>query len=456
MVINALTLWAVMQANLIPVGEHAAPKDRSPFVQFFMNIETMAKTGNKQETVIYFAMLFSLVIWAIAALGLILSVILYIFFLWHYIPSADGTLTKYCRLKIEARLERIVNKKVRKALEKEDAKRRRDENMAAKKGDSDGTHRGPTLPKLGGLDDDTFSLYSTTTTLPPYSANGPTRSDTTSTNSTNRGPAMKPSLPTLSEFQMNRSDTTLSYSTDAPLLSQASGMGMATPMPPLPAQTRNDDYFNGRGPLGRPFSPMSQGRASPQPFRGPPLDTHFSNGSATPPHIVSPLANDSRGPRDPYSARGPGAGDPAFAPYKNNSPLTGPSYEMSPVEASPLNDNSLPYASASNDYRPPQLPSVLRSGSPAQQGPANNNRGPPQMPRSGTAPRPSNPRAGLPAALQSAIQRREASQPLPNRGPQDPMQQRSVTAPLQQSAYGQGPYARSNTTTPGAGQYSRY
>jgi hypothetical protein len=424
-----------------------------------MNIETMAKTGNKQETVIYFTMLFSLVIWAIAALGLILSVIFYIFFLWHYIPSSDGTLTKYCRRKIEARLERLVNKKVRKALEKEDAKRRRDEIMASKKGDSDGTHRGPTLPKLAGLDDETSSLYSTTTTLPPYSANGPTRSDTMSTNSTTRGPAMKPSLPTLSEFQLpNRSDTTLSYSTDAPLLSQASGMGMATPMPPLPVQSRNDDYF-ARGPPDRPFSPMSQGRASPQPFRGPPpVDTYYS-GRASPPHIVSPLANDPRGPRDPYPARGPPVGDPTFSPYDNDGPLMGPSYEMSPVEASPLNDSSLHSASrsnGSNHYRPPQLPNVLRSGSPAQQGPMDNNYRPPQMPRSGTAPPPSNPRAGLPAALQSAIQRREASQPLPNRAPQGAMQQRSVTAPLRQNAYGQGPYARSNTTTPGAGQYNRY
>jgi hypothetical protein len=60
-------------------------------------------------------------------------------------------------------------------------------------------------------------------------------------------------------------------------------------------------------------------------------------------------------------------------------------------------------------------------------------------PRSGTAPPPragtAPPRPGVPAGLQSAIQRREASQPLPNRamnGSVPPMQQRSVTAPPQQ------------------------
>jgi hypothetical protein len=452
MVINALTLWAVMQAELIPVGDHAAPKDVSNFAQFFNNIEVMIDKGNKRETVIYFTMLFSLVIWVIAALGLILSVILYVFFLWHYIPSSDGTLTRYCRRKIEARLERIVNKKVKKALEKEDQKRRKEERLALKRGDTDGpAARGPTLPKLGGFDDETSSVYSGTT-LPPYSSNAPSRSNTTSTNSTTRAPAMKPSLPSLAELQIpNRSDTSLAYSTDAPLLSQPGAMGMSSPMPPLPTQARNGDYFGDehsvyahRGQQNRPFSPMSQGRASPRPFGGPPrIDTYQSNDRVAPPHVVSPLA-----------------GDATFSPYDNSGTSNGPSYELSPVEASPLNNASLHYHSRSNgsdDYRPPELPSVLRSGSPAQQQPMNNNYGPPHMPRSGTAP-PSNSRPGLPAALHSAIQRREASQPLPNRGPGNAMQyqQRSVTAPIQQPGYGQGPYARSNTTTPGAGQYRRY
>ncbi|KAF2258141.1 hypothetical protein CC78DRAFT_414843, partial [Lojkania enalia] len=253
-VINALTLWAVMQAQIIPVGEHAATEGRSGFQQFFMNIETMAKTGSKQETIIYFTMLFSLFIWTIAALSLILSVIFYVFFLWHYIPSTDGSLSNYCRKKIEERLERIVNKKVRKAIEKQDLKRRKEEQRAMKKGDLDPSHRAPTLPSLVG-DDDNSSIYSMarsdtmSTTTRGSSSFGPTRTNTMNTMnsvSTTRTGAMKqPSLPSLNERPYpNRSDTNVSFSSNAPLLSQASGMGQSSPVPPMPPLDRNADYFS--------------------------------------------------------------------------------------------------------------------------------------------------------------------------------------------------------------------
>lgn len=482
--INALTLWAVMQAQIIPTGDHAAPKDRSPFVQFFMNIDNMTKTGNKQETVIYFTMLFSLVIWVIAALSLLLSAIFYVFFLWHYIPSNDGTLTQYCRRKLESRLERIVNKKVRKAIEKQDLKRRKEEQRAMKEGDTDGsTYRAPTLPKLGG-DDDTASIHSmsTITTLPPYSLNAPSRTNTMSTTTTARTAALKqPSLPSLNERPFpSRSDTqasnfsTTSFASDAPLLSQAGSMGLASPVPPLPPLDRNAGYFGSQpesrsmpqGLPGRPYSPMSQGRASPRPPRGPlpPVNTSYSNGRLSPSaQLVSPLPNDPRGPtpnsRDPpYPSRGP-LGNTGFSPYDNRVPANGPAYELSPVDMSPTEHVLQHYTSdsnGSNEYRPPQLPSALRSGSPAQM--PNMNRGftSPPPSRAGTAP-PSNPRAGLPAALQSAIQRREASQPLPNRGPNGMMQQqRSATAPLQPPGWQQGPGPRSNTASPGPRGYNGY
>jgi hypothetical protein len=485
--INAITLWAVMQANLIPVGAHAAPKNRSKFVQFFMNIEIMAKTGNKQETVIYFTMLFSLIIWVIAALSLLLSVLFYLFFLWHHIPSSDGTLTRYCRRKINARLERIVNKKVRKAIEKQDLKRRREEAKALKNGDVEGsTYRAPTLPKLGG-DDDTTSLYSvsTMTTLPPYSANGMTRNNTTSTTTTMNSSGMKqPTLPSLSERPMpSRSETQATYASDAGLLGQAEEMGMSSPSPPMPPLDRNDYFYGSHGPPGprampnypnRSYSAMSYGRVTPAPPRGPllPVDTSFPGGRNTPsPPLVSPLENDHYGlSREPYYPNHgpdrPQLGNPAFSPYDGRDPALGDSYdsyELSPVDTTPPQVRPFHYASDSNasnasiDYRTPQLPNVLRSGSPAP-APSMNNGYAPQPPlRSGTAP-PNNPRAGIPAALQSAIQRREASQPLP-RG-QGPMgsapQQRSATAPLRQPGWGNGPIDRSNTTTPGQQSYNRY
>lgn len=481
--INAMTLWAVMQAQLIPVGEHAS-KDRSDFVQFFVNIQVMVETGNQRESIIYFTMLFSLVIWVIAALSLIISVVFWVFFLWHYVPSSDGSLSKYCRRKIDARLERIVGKKIKKALEKQDQKRRKEEREAMKKGEADGaTYRVPTLPKLGGQDDDTSSVYSmaTTTTLPPYSANGPARTNTMNTMATARTVAAKPSLPSLHERPMpTRSDTqgtafsTTSYGSNAPLLSQPGNMGMSSPAPPMPPLDRNADYFNGppmgrpmplNGMPGRPFSTMSQGRASPAPSRGPlpPVNTNFSsNGDrmSPAPRLMSPLSNDPRSASPapsnaPYPSRRPAPAhmaDPTFSPYDNrpydNRSDFGPSYEMSPVDNN--SDGVLDYystAGSPDDYRPPQLPNALRPGSPAQ---VQTSVAPP---RAGTAP-PSNPRAGLPATLQSAIQRREASQPFPNRGMAGTPQQRSATAPIQPGyGPGPGPVPRSYTTSPGPRGY---
>lgn len=419
-------------------------------------------------------MLFSLVIWVIAALSLLLSVIFYLF-LWHGVSKSDGSLTQYCRRKIETRLERIVGKKIKKALEKQDMKRRKEERMGMKKGDSEGTHRMPTLPKLGGKDDDASSVFSiarsdtlsTTTTLPPYSANAPSR---TNTMNTTRTLGMKPSLPSLSERPIpSRSDTqgtnysTASFGSNAPLLSQAGDMGMSSPAPPMPPLDRNTDYFNGpsgsrpqaNGLSGRPYSPMTQGMpTSPRPSRSvlPPVDTTY-NGRASPaPQLISPLPNDVRGPSPaqgiaPYPNRRPGASPlgPTFSPFDNRVPARGPSYEMSPVDITPSDNGSQQYYPTSNGpngYRQPQLPNTLRPGSPA----FSQSSGPPS--RAGTAP-PSNPRAGLPATLQSAIQRREASQPLPNRGMNGPMpQQRSATAPLRQPGWGPEPSFRSNTTSP--------
>ncbi|KAF2849576.1 hypothetical protein T440DRAFT_398974 [Plenodomus tracheiphilus IPT5] len=449
--INAMTLYAVMQAQLLPVGDHASD-DRSGFEQFFFNIKLLVEDGNKQETVIYFTMLFSLVIWVIAALGLIISTLLYLFFLWHYIPRADGSLTAYCRRKLETRLERIVGKKIKKAIEKQDLQRRRDEERAIKKGALDPSQTRPTLPKLGGDDDDTSTVFSlqrsdtmtSNTTLPPYSANAPARSNTSgtvNTMNTNRTMA-KPTLPTLDERPGMgiRSETqgtdysTASYGSSAPMLGRAGDMGRDSPAPPVPHMDRNRDYFGEKEAppypsATRPFSPMSQGRASPAPSRGygPPVDTTTSSNGRYESEYASTR---------PY---------PEFSPFDSRGPQVGPAYELSPVDRAPTESIANHYYSHSNEsvnYKPPQLPSALRTGSPAPPQPV----GLPSQPRAGTAP----PRAGIPASLQSAIQRREASQPLPNRGvngsvPPLQQQQRSATAPLQQPSWNSGPPQRSYT-----------
>lgn len=411
----------------------------------------MIETGNKQETVVYFTMLFSLVIWVIAALGIIISCVLYIFFLWHYIPRSDGSLTNYCRRKVETRLARIVGKKMKKAIEKEDQKRKAEEQKAMKKGTFNSTSSKPTLPSLFGKEDDGASIYgiqrsdtfSTVATLPPYSSNAPSRTNTVVTNNS-AGVARKPTLPTLNERpgpgRAGTNYSTSSYGSNAPLLNQASDMGMASPMPPVPHLDQNAYFYEDHplAPPARAFTPASQSRASPQPTL-PQVDTNYSNGRYSPPHdLVSP-------PDDTYGAQ-PAQTYTAFSPYNNRGPATGPAYELSPVDTTPEDNGPRYYSNSNNsdDYRHPPILGALRSGSPAMSQTSNI---PPRSgtipPRAGTAP----PRPGVPASLQSAIQRREASQPLPNRainGSGPPVQQRSATAPIRQPGWN-APAQRSYT-----------
>lgn len=217
---------------------------------------------------------------------------------------------------------------------------------------------------------------------------------------------------------------------------------MATSAPPVPHLGQNAYYYEDPplAPPARAFTPVSQGRASPQPVL-PQVDTNYSNGRYSPTHdVISPLDETfARQPTQPYTA---------FSPYDNHGPATGPAYELSPVDNTVQGNGSQHYYSnsdGSDDYRPPQIPGALWAGSPAMSQTSN-------MPlRSGTAPPPragtAPPRPGVPASLQSAIQRREASQPLPNRamnGSAPPLQQRSVTAPMQQPAWN-APAQRSYT-----------
>ncbi|KZM27417.1 Potassium transporter [Ascochyta rabiei] len=406
--INAMTLYAVMQAQLLPVGAHAS-EDRSGFEQFFINIKAMIETGNRQETIVYFTMLFSLVIWVIAALSIIISCLLYILFLWHYIPRSDGSLTNYCRRKVETRLARIVGTKMKKAIEKEDQKRRAEEQRAIKKGTLNSvSSKQPTLPSLVDKEEDGLQrsdTFSTISTLPAYSSNAPS----------SVGVARKPTLPTLNQRpgpdRSNTNYSTTSYRSNAPLLNQASDMGMASPLPPVP----HNAYFYEDPPLApaRAFTPMSQGRASPRPTL-PQVDTNYDT--------ISPF-DSAYGPPPAQSTQQYAA----FSPYNNRGPTTGPAYELSPVDIT-QDDDPRPYS--------PQLPGALRAGSPAMSHtpnmPLRPGTAPP--PRAGTAP----PRPGVPAGLPSAIQRRETSQPLPNRamtGSVPASQQRSATAPIRQPGW---------------------
>ena len=52
-------------------------------------------------------------------MSLALAFLMYITFLWHHIPSTDGSLTHFCRRKIEKRLNQVVRKIVDEAIARE-------------------------------------------------------------------------------------------------------------------------------------------------------------------------------------------------------------------------------------------------------------------------------------------------------------------------------------------------
>lgn len=181
-VINALTLYSVMQADLVPIGEHKVTKGHTQISQFFINIEILAN-HNKEQAAILFGMLFTLVIWVLYALGLLIAVLFYLLFLLNHIPSKDNGLSNYCRRKIDSRLQKIVGVKVNRALEKANTNRMLHEFNAVKRGAPGQVKRQPTLPML-----DTDSNYKAHDMPPPLRrANDATYSFSMSTNSPRTG-----------------------------------------------------------------------------------------------------------------------------------------------------------------------------------------------------------------------------------------------------------------------------
>jgi Fungal potassium channel len=115
-VVNGWNLLVVTQLNLFPInGEEFEKTGRSAITQFFFNIQALAKKDSRR-TLVLFGMLFTEITWVLTALSLLLSVALYLLFLFYYIPCEDVSLKGYCRRKISTRLECIVRQKVNKEL----------------------------------------------------------------------------------------------------------------------------------------------------------------------------------------------------------------------------------------------------------------------------------------------------------------------------------------------------
>ena len=156
---------------------------------------------------------------------------------WHHIPSHDGSLYKFCKRKIDTRLQKIVDVKVKKALAKEDMKRARAGAESGKGGEFPTIKRQPTLPVLDtNLDDKLpempmLSRQGTQTTLPEYTeGNDPPPFDLEKQPTLPR--VFSRPIPSRSATQSSQA----SYASNAPLISSAAPI----------------EY----GPMGRSYSPV--------------------------------------------------------------------------------------------------------------------------------------------------------------------------------------------------------
>ncbi|KFY87821.1 hypothetical protein V500_06739 [Pseudogymnoascus sp. VKM F-4518 (FW-2643)] len=262
-VINALTLRSVYIAVLDPKDKDAA----SSILQFFKNFGILADQDKKQAVVLS-GMVFTLVVWIFAALSLLLAMLFYLLFLWHYIPNGDGGLSGYCERKINGRLHKIVSVKINKAIEEEERKRVKANQKAFKNGEKPILNRQATLPTLFDTKDDKLPTTpmlgrnDTTTTLPMYSSRPGTPS------------SQQPTLPGLELSNMdqkrpvpsrlNTATSAGSYGASSGLVANAADMGYSrsgSPAPPMPGQ---------EGSNGMPF---------PAPQRSMTGMTNSSQGS---------------------------------------------------------------------------------------------------------------------------------------------------------------------------------
>lgn len=265
--LNAQTLYSVMQADLVPAGAHAAKDGHSPIAQFWINLQILA-SHNREQAAILFGMLFTLIIWILSLISLLLACIFYVTFLWHHVPKRDGSLARYCRRKIDTRLSKIVSVKVNKARAREDRLRAR-----AAAGTNSGDRppqvkRQPTIPMLD--DDDQSSKPSTLTrqTTQNTFSSGPSRHDA-GTPILSRQPTIpdvasmidRPDGPSRSTTQSTARSND-SYGSGAPLMGAVGGMGYGPSRnysKPPPLRSASDRSFTyGPPPMSRKPTSGSQ------------------------------------------------------------------------------------------------------------------------------------------------------------------------------------------------------
>ena len=345
-IVNALTLYAVLTADLLKTGKNVQ------FVQFFVNIKHIADQ-NLEEALIYFSMLFTLVIWVFSALSLILAAIFYICFLWHYVPQEDGRLSVYCRRKIDKRLAKIVEHKVKAAFEEEERQNKKIQQKAELIRQKTGELppmpgklvRQPTLPDLGdpsqtkqdeklpGSPLVRHNTSSSVSTLPPYSnASLPSYPNSRAPSLPDVDTRPRPGMPSRSGTQTSGLSNQ-SYAPDAPLLENVGYAGEAGYGPRMPPSSFDRQNSNGSFSRPRPGQTFSNRSLPPTSRMGTPISERS----------MTPMSRD--GPLYPGGPSGPQRPPP---PQRLNS-----SFNITRDTRSPLNPMS-----AQDDYMRPFTPPV--------------------------------------------------------------------------------------------------
>ena len=265
-----------MQANLVPTGQHSASNGHSPIVQFFVNVQILANK-DKEQAAILFSMLFTLIIWVFSALSLALAVLFYVLYLWHHIR--DGSLSRYCRRKIDTRLHKIVMKKVNKALAKDRNKRGNQGAKGPKAADFQADAKAqPTLPILDSAGAQNHAPVSRQMSQTEVSSlDSRTLTDVTGPEPTVPNVYPEPQRPDRPSRSVTQSSyrSNGSYGPNAPLLNSAGEMGYGGNGYPGPrgAPSRTDSdvrtLHSVRPPPNRTLTGNSSFHSSTSPF-GPP------------------------------------------------------------------------------------------------------------------------------------------------------------------------------------------
>ncbi|KAF8420174.1 hypothetical protein EV426DRAFT_248134 [Tirmania nivea] len=142
--INALTLYSVMEADIIPRNVKKG-EELGAMLKFFENFAALGRQDRVQAFVLG-SMLFTLVIWVFAILQLLIAGALYIIYLCHVIGSENG-LYGYCKARVDEKLGEIVASNHRKELARQQKADTSKLAEAKRSGNANATlARQPTVP----------------------------------------------------------------------------------------------------------------------------------------------------------------------------------------------------------------------------------------------------------------------------------------------------------------------